>query len=61
MHCGGRLGPPQQAVGHYGQPLLDDSADAEAEVQVPSFARILLWLVSAGLAIALSALQTCGR
>jgi hypothetical protein len=37
------------------------AAAEEPEVQVPSFARVVLWLLSAAVAIGLSALQTCGR
>jgi hypothetical protein len=40
---------------------VDAPPDADAEIQVPSLARAVLWVLSAGVAIALSALQTCGR
>jgi hypothetical protein len=60
LHCGGRLLPPGIApAGVMGTAA--PGAEQEVEAAPPSFARVLLWLVSAGLAVALSALQTCGR
>jgi len=63
VHCGGKLGPPQQLP--FGHATLDApagaSAEGEEEIPVPSFARAVLWVISAGVAIALSALQTCNR
>ena len=58
LHCGGPLGARPElpfARGPAGVPA------EQAEVQVPSFARVVLWLLSAAVAIALSALQTCDR
>jgi hypothetical protein len=37
------------------------AADEEAAPTTPSFARGVLWLISAGVAVALSALQTCSE
>jgi hypothetical protein len=62
LHCGGKLGPPPELP--FGRAPLDAPADASAEgeeIPVPSFARAVLWVVSAGVAIALSALQTCAN
>jgi hypothetical protein len=59
LHCGGRLGPPSELP--FGRAQVDVPVDGEAEIQVPTLARVALWVVSAGVAIALSALQTCGR
>ncbi len=60
LHCGGPLSLPGQAPFVLGAGAPGGSAD-EAETAPPSFARALLWLVSAGLAIALSALRACSE
>ena len=59
LHCGGPLGAPTLELRLARGPA--GTAAEEPEVQVPSFARVVLWLLSAAVAIALSALQTCGR
>lgn len=58
LHCGGPLGPRPELP--FARGPAGASAE-EAEVQVPSFARVVLWLLSAAIAIALSAIQTCNR
>jgi hypothetical protein len=58
LHCGGPLGALVEFPFARGP---GGAAAEEPEVQVPSFARAVLWLLSAAVAIALSALQTCGR
>jgi hypothetical protein len=58
VHCGGRLGAAPELP--FGRAPLDASAEGD-EVQVPSLARAVLWVLSAGIAIALSALRTCDR
>lgn len=58
LHCGGRLGTAPELP--FGRAPLEGSAEGD-EVQVPSFARVVLWVLSAGVAIALSALRTCDR
>jgi hypothetical protein len=60
LHCGGRLLPPGLAPAAV-LGAAQAGAGEEVETAPPSFARVLLWLVSAGVAVALSALQTCGR
>jgi hypothetical protein len=60
LHCGGKLGLSPEPP--FGRASLDAPAgQAEDEIPVPSFARAVLWVLSAGVAIALSALQTCNR
>lgn len=59
LHCGGPLGAPKLEHSFARGPA--GAAAEEPEVQVPSFARVVLWLLSAAVAIGLSALQTCGR
>jgi hypothetical protein len=59
LHCGGRLGPPLE-LPFVGGPA-PAAGDEGADVQVPGFARIALWAVSAAVALGLSALQTCHR
>jgi hypothetical protein len=55
LHCGARLGLSSE-VGALPRVAIPDEA---GEQQVPTVARVLLWAVSAGVAILLSALQTC--
>jgi hypothetical protein len=57
LHCGGPLGQPPFVLAA-GPP---GAADEEAAPTTPSFARGVLWLISAGVAVALSALQTCSE
>lgn len=59
VHCGERIGGAPAPIGLDGASP-PAGADGEARPEVPSFARGLLWLVSAGAAVLLSALQTCG-
>jgi hypothetical protein len=58
LHCGGPLGTRLELPFARGP---GGASAEEAEVQVPSFARVVLWLLSAAVAIGLSALQTCNR
>lgn len=57
VHCGERIGGPPATLEGATAPA---GADDEARPEVPSLARGLLWLLSAGAAVLLSALQTCG-
>ena len=64
LHCGGPLGEGLAARlrlggsgGELGEPA---GTGEEGAPQVPSFARAVIWLVSAGVAVLLSVLQTCG-
>ena len=63
IHCGQRLGiqsPLELALG--AARGRGGSADAQREeLQAPGFARIALWVASAGLALGLSLLRTCER
>lgn len=54
MHCGEPLGGATLAGGR------PPAAEDDAAPQVPTLARGLLWALSAGAAVVLSALQTCG-
>ena len=56
LHCGGRLGAAPELP--FGRVPVEDEGD---EAQVPSFARAVLWMLSAGVAIGLSVLRTCDR
>jgi hypothetical protein len=60
VHCGERIGGAAVAIGMVDGASPPAGADGDARPEVPSFARGLLWLVSAGAAVLLSALQTCG-
>jgi hypothetical protein len=60
VHCGERIGGAPVPFGVVEGASPPATADDEARAEVPSFARGLLWLVSAGAAVLLSALQTCG-
>jgi hypothetical protein len=59
VHCGERLGGAS-LFGRVDGASPPAGADDEGQPQVPSFARGMLWLLSAGAAVLLSALQTCG-
>jgi hypothetical protein len=59
VHCGERIGGAPVPFGLEGASP-PATADDDARPEAPSFARGLLWLVSAGAAVLLSALQTCG-
>ena len=61
VHCGERIGGPPVTFGAtLGGASPPAGAEDEERPEVPSLARGLLWLVSAGAAVLLSALQTCG-
>jgi hypothetical protein len=60
LHCGGRLGQPMELPFASG-PVRAGEGEEGAAVQVPTFARVALWAVSAAIAVGLSALQTCHR
>jgi hypothetical protein len=58
VHCGERLGGFPAGLSLARSP---GGAHEEAEVQVPGFARVALWIGSALVAILISALQVCAR
>jgi hypothetical protein len=60
VHCGERIGGAPVAIGLVDGASPPAGAADDARPEVPSFARGLLWLVSAAAAVLLSALQTCG-
>jgi hypothetical protein len=59
VHCGERLGGSLVSFGRV-DGAAPAGAEDEARPEVPSFARGLLWMLSAAAAVVLSALQTCG-
>jgi hypothetical protein len=60
VHCGERIGGAATPFGLVEGASPPAAGDDEARPEVPSLARGVLWLVSAGAAVLLSALQTCG-
>jgi hypothetical protein len=61
VHCGERIGGPPATFGAMLEGATPPAgAEDEERPEVPSPGRGLLWLVSAGAAVLLSALQTCG-
>jgi hypothetical protein len=60
VHCGDKLGSALE-VPYARSAAARGPSEEEGEPQAPSLARALLWLLSIGVAIGLSALQTCSR
>lgn len=60
VHCGGRLGGSLVPFGFEGGAAPFPGSEDEARPEVPTMARGALWLLSALVALALSAIQTCG-
>jgi len=61
VHCGERIGGSPLGFGATLEGATSPAGSGDEErSEAPSVARGLLWLISAGAAVLLSALQTCG-